>query len=261
MLNLVVKPILVLFILANSALTFSFELNKGLKIAKKSNELYSGYGNSRAHLRMILSNKSGNLSERSLTMSMLEKSDGNLSLIIFNTPSDIKGTSLLTHGFGSGDKQWLYLPSLKRVKRISGAKKSSAFLGSEFSFEDLSSMEIDKYRYEYLRKETTKTGGGHVIDRIPKDTNSRYQKLTTWYDANNYLPLKIEFFDKKGWHIKTLTFLEYKSYIKRSVWRASEMLMVNLITGKSTLLVLDDIKFDIGLTKQYFHPQKLKDAK
>ncbi|MGD8122881.1 outer membrane lipoprotein-sorting protein [Vibrio sp. TRT 2004] len=231
---------------------------KGYEIAKRANETYNGYGDSQSRLRMLLSNKSGDVAERKLSMSMMEQEGGELSLIVFETPQDVKNTSLLTNSSSGKDKQWLYLPILKRVKRISGAKKSSAFLGSEFSYEDFSSMDVDKYRYEYIQEEVLEGHQVYAVNRYPIDVNSRYQKQIVWYDVDSYLPLKIEFYDQKDWLIKTLTFSDYQAYLNKKIWRAKKMSMKNLVTGKSTTLVLDGIEFNTGLRKGDFHPQRLK---
>jgi aldehyde:ferredoxin oxidoreductase len=98
---------------------------------------------------MILRNKRGQESKRELEIRTLEvKDDGDKSLTVFHTPRDVRGTALLTYSHGvDPDDQWLYLPALRRVKRIASNNQSGPFMGSEFAYEDLSSQEIDKYTY------------------------------------------------------------------------------------------------------------------
>ena len=115
---------------------------KGLQIAKAAEKADEGFKSSKVDLKMILKNRHGQTSERFLTTRTLELTeDGDKSLIVFNSPRDVKGTATLTftHKVGSDD-QWLYLPSIKRVKRISSNNKSGPFVGSEFAYEDLSSQ-------------------------------------------------------------------------------------------------------------------------
>ena len=108
---------------------------KGLEIARKADELHSGFGDFSANLRMILRNSRGQTSERLLRVRALEVDDGTRSLCIFDSPLDVKGTILLTHTHEkTDDDQWLYLPALKRVKRIAAQNKSGSFMGSEFAY-------------------------------------------------------------------------------------------------------------------------------
>ena len=131
--------------------------------------------------------------------------DGDKSLIIFEKPRDVKGTATLTftHKEGSDD-QWLYLPAIKRVKRISSNNKSGPFMGSEFAYEDLSSQEVEKYNYKHLRDETFDGKDCYVVERIPMDKYSGYTKQVAWIDKAEYRALKIDFYDRKKSLLKTL---------------------------------------------------------
>ncbi len=121
---------------------------KGFEIAARSDRTDVGFGESEVELQMVLRNAAGQEATRSLRISTLEKPDesvGDKSLVLFNTPRDIRGTALLSHAkILDPDDQWLYLPSLKRVKRISSSNKSGPFVGSEFAYEDISSQEVEK---------------------------------------------------------------------------------------------------------------------
>ena len=126
---------------------------KGLEIMQEVDKRDLGWGDMTADMKMILKNKNGDEHVRSLRMKALEmQDDGDKSLSIFDSPRDIKGTAFLsfTHAL-EADEQWLYLPALKRVKRISSNNKSGPFLGSEFAFEDLTSFELKKYKYSVFR--------------------------------------------------------------------------------------------------------------
>mgnify|MGYP006058348427 FL=1 len=104
---------------------------------------------------MTLFDQYGNSTSRKIRNRTLEGTDeGDLSLVIFDTPADVKGTAFLSHTKKSGsDDQWLYLPALKRVKRIASSNQAGPFMGSEFAYEDISSQELEKYTYKYLRNE------------------------------------------------------------------------------------------------------------
>ena len=136
------KPV-PLVILMLSGLIFAD--NRGLEIAQEVEKRDTGWGNFTADMEMILTDRKGRTTTRALHTKNLEvDGDGDKLMSIFYTPRDVKGTVMLTFSHKlSADDQWLYLPALKRVKRISSRNKSGPFMGSEFAFEDLSSQEVD----------------------------------------------------------------------------------------------------------------------
>lgn len=235
---------------------------KGLRIANEMDQQDSGFIDSVAQLTMELKNKQGDTSIRKVRLKTLEVTgDGDKSLSIFDTPRDIKGTAFLTFSHSKKpDEQWLYLPSLKRVKKISSRNKSGPFMGSEFAFEDMASQEVDKYTYKYLRNENINGIDCYVIDRIPTYKNSGYKRLTTWINKTDLRPEKILFFDRKNSELKTLIFSQYKKYLDR-YWRADQMHMQNHQTGKSTTLSWKTFKFKTGLKTKDFTRNSLKRAR
>ena len=130
---------------------------QGFEIAARSDRTDVGFGESEVELQMILRNAAGQQSTRSLRISTLEKPNENVgdkSLVLFDTPRDIEGTALLSHAkILDPDDQWLYLPALKRVKRISSSNKSGPFVGSEFAFEDFTAIELNKFEYRFIGTE------------------------------------------------------------------------------------------------------------
>ena len=147
------KKIILILLLSFPLLTTAQKAEeRGLEIVSKAIEADRGFGSSSVDLRMVLKNKNGQLSERTLSNKTLElDEDGDKSMIVFTSPKDIKGTSTLTFTHKQGaDDQWLFLPSIKRTKRISSSNKSGPFVGSEFAYEDLSSVELEKNTYKFL---------------------------------------------------------------------------------------------------------------
>ncbi|HIL44594.1 MAG TPA: outer membrane lipoprotein-sorting protein, partial [Candidatus Thioglobus sp.] len=220
------------------------------------------FGDTKATLNMRLIDRTGNESLRSLKIKTLEVvNDGDKSLIIFSTPRDIKGTAFLsyTHALVS-DEQWLYLPALKRVKRISSSNKSGPFLGSEYAFEDLTSFEVAKYNYKYLRNETIEGIACYVLELIPNYKHSGYTRELIWIDQARYIAIKVEYYDRKESLLKTQTFKNYKQYLNQ-YWRAGEQVMTNHQNGKSTELLWEDYQFGMGLTDRDFDKNTLKRAR
>lgn len=231
---------------------------RGLQIAKAAEKADEGFGSSIVDLKMTLKNKNGQTSERFLTTRTLElTTDGDKSLIVFESPKDVKGTATLTftHKIGTDD-QWLYLPSIKRVKRISSNNKSGPFVGSEFAYEDLSSQEIEKYAYKFIKEE----GDLLVVEQDPVDPKSGYTRRIVTYNKNKgYRLEKIEFYDRKNALLKTLTYTDYKIY-KNKFWRAATFTMVNHQSNKETVLKFGEYNFGAELAEEDFTEVALKRA-
>lgn len=235
---------------------------KGLEIAKQRKARDLGWQDSSATMQMLLKNAHGETSTRLMRMKSLEvEGDGDKGLTIFDEPRDVKGTAFLNHSHVTGsDDQWLYLPALKRIKRISSRNKSGPFMGSEFAYEDLSSFEIGKYQFDYLKDDVLSGTETYVVQQIPVDKNSGYTKQLVWLDKREYRPMKTEFYDRKGSLLKTLTFLDYHLYLNK-YWRAHKMVMVNHQTGKSTELNTSELSFLTGLKDKDFRKHILKRVK
>jgi len=178
-------------------------------------------------------------------------------MIVFDSPADINGTALLSHAkILDPDDQWLYLPALKRIKRISSVNKSGPFVGSEFAFEDFTALELNKYSYKYLRAEEYNAMQADVVERYPRYEHSGYTKQVSWIDRDIFQVRKVEFYDRRGDLLKTLTLDEYREY--NGVWRSHKFLMVNHQTGKSTDLIYSDYAFKTGLDEKEFVKGALK---
>lgn len=231
---------------------------RGLEIAKLAEKADEGFQSSIVELEMTLKNKNGQTSQRSLVTRTLELTeDGDKSLITFNSPRDVKGTATLTftHKLGADD-QWLYLPSIKRVKRISSNNKSGPFVGSEFAYEDLSSQEVEKYSYKFLKEE----GDLLIVEQDPVDVKSGYTRRVVSYNkGKGYRLEKIEFYDRKNALLKTLNYSGYKLY-KEKFWRAGTLTMVNHQSKKETILKFGEYDFSADLSEDDFTQVALQRA-
>jgi len=250
--------ILAIAVISTTGINAQTAEERGLEIAKAAEQADLGFGSSTVELKMTLKNRNGQTSERLLTTKTLELTeDGDKSLIIFKSPKDVKGTSTLTftHKVGSDD-QWLYLPSIKRVKRISSNNKSGPFVGSEFAYEDLSSQEIEKYTYKFLEE----NGDLLIVEQDPVDPKSGYtRRLVTYNKSKGYRIEIIEFYDRKNSLLKTLNYSDYKLY-KEKFWRAGTFKMVNHQSNKETILKFSDYNFDANLTENDFSQAALRRA-
>ncbi|MFT4764009.1 MAG: hypothetical protein ACI9OH_001101 [Oleispira sp.] len=236
--------------------------DKGLAIATERKARDIGWGDSASTVTMTLRNAQGEESIREMRMQSLEVSDdGDKGLTIFDMPKDVKGTAFLNFShIKESDDQWLYLPALKRVKRISSRNKSGPFMGSEFAYEDLSSFEIEKYTFKFLGEEVVNGVECYKVEQIPTDKNSGYTRQVAWLDKAHFRGQKVDFYDRKKSLLKTLTFSDYKLYLDK-YWRPMQMDMINHQTKKSTELNTATLAFKTGLKDSDFNKATLKRAR
>ncbi len=256
-------PLLVIAagLLATSGVTAQTQEERGVAVAVEADRRDMGFDNFTASLRMVLRNRHGEESSRQMRNKTLEvDGDGDKTMIVFAEPRDIQGTALLTFTHREGqDDQWLYLPALRRVKRIASNNKSGPFMGSEFAYEDIASQEVEKYTYKYLGEEDLDGVQTVSIERYPVDPRSGYTRQIVWYDLEEYRPLQIDFYDRKDDLLKTLTYEGYQQYLDQ-YWRADVMRMVNHQNGKNTVLTFSDYEFRVGLTDRDFDQNSLRRA-
>ena len=227
--------------------------DKGLRIAREASARDDGFGDFTAGMTMVLRDRHGRESVRQMRFKVLEvPGDGDKSLFVFDQPRDVRGTALLTHAHVNGqDDQWLYLPALKRVKRINAARRSGSFMGSEFSYEDMSAQEVEEFTYKYLRDEPCGELTCTVTELIPLDKKSGYSRKVVWQDTGELRTWKMELYDRRGSHLKTLALANYRQYLDR-YWRAGEQTMLNHLTGASTVLKWTDFRFRTNLDDSEF---------
>lgn len=232
---------------------------KGLAIAEEAKRRDTGYGDFSTVATMTLQNAQGQTSVRKMTVQTLEvPSVGEKSLIVFLEPADTRDTALLSYSYKEeADDQWIYLPSMRRVRRIASGNKSGSFVGSEFSYEDISPQQVEKYTYNYLRDEDLDGQDSYVIERFPRDARSSgYTRQVLWIDKEEYRPLKAENYDRRDSLLKTLTFSDYQQYEDR-FWRPLQTEMVNHQNGKSTLIEYEEYTFGAGLDESMFDNNRL----
>ena len=133
-------------------------------------------------------------------------------------------------------------------------------MGSEFAYEDISSQEVEKYKYKFIKDDKLDGRDVFVSEQYPQYKHSGYTRQVVWLDKEMYQPLKIEFYDRKKSLLKTLTYHDYKQYLSR-YWRPSRMEMVNHQTGKSTTLLWLSYKYKNGFGERDFDRNSLKRAR
>ncbi len=229
------------------------------EIAKKSDEVMSGFEDAKSTMTMTLINAKGQTRERTMKSKSLELDGGDKSLMEFLSPADVKGTKFLNYEHAlKDDDQWLYLPALKRVKRISSKNKSGAFMGSEFSYEDVSSFNIDKYDYKNEKAKTKVLNGKevYIVERFPNYKYSGYTKQISFVDTKTFLTLQVDYYDRKKSLLKSSYFSDYK--LINDVYRNGKIHMKNFSNSKESILVWKEETIKNSLSNKDFHKRVLK---
>lgn len=236
---------------------------RGREIAEAARDRDRGWTDSASQLEMILGDQTGRTSSRKMRIMVLQANGGgedDKSLVIFDEPRDVAGTALLSFSRpAADDDQWLYLPSLRKTKRISSSSRSGSFLGSQFSYEDMTPVVIEDYAYKWLRDEACGELMCHVIERIPTETGTGYSRQEVWFDTGELRILKVNFFDRRGELLKTLTREDFRQHPGKQgrYWRAHRQIMHNQQTNEVTTLILEREEFDTGQSWLNFTPDRL----
>lgn len=229
----------------------------GRQLADYADLYDTGWKDSFASSKMTLFDARGDSVERSITQLILEKDEGDKSIVRFRTPAEIKGVAALTHEHpDSTDDNWLYLPATKRVRRISGANKTASFQGTEFTYEDLSNRIVAKYGWKFLEeselevesKDGKETAKVFKLEAKPLYENTGYSRLVIYLHQELWRQEKIEFYDKAGRLLKTLTNDRWKLRHGR-FWRPMRITMDNVQTKKKTVIESSSQLLNLSLYK------------
>ncbi|MEM7447290.1 MAG: outer membrane lipoprotein-sorting protein [Myxococcota bacterium] len=212
----------------------------GRQIATYADRFDAGWIDSYSQSKMTLFDAGGDKVTRDVRQQVLEGTRGDKSLVRFMTPADIRGVAALTHEHPSAtDDSWLYLPATRRVRRVSGANRTASFQGTEFTYEDLSSLIVSRYEWRFLSEETITVDGEQAqvyrLEARPTYENTGYAKIIIDYHKEYFRVERMEYYDRAGQRLKTLVNSRWKRFHGR-FWRAMQLDMNNYQTGKRTLL-------------------------
>ncbi len=230
------------------------------QIVKKSENLMDQAKDSRNEMVMTLIDKRGNKRERKLLSYGKNYPDGaKKALLVFESPADVKGTSFLVwSNENKDDQQWLYLPALQRVRQVTSSSKGDSFMGTEFSFYDMGARNLDKNTYKLIREEAVDGQACYVIESIPKEVEF-YGKVITWIRKDNFVPAKMQFYDTKGAFLKEGTM--GKIVTIKGINTPTHIEMKNAQNGRATILDLNNIQYDTGLSDDIFTQRYMQRGK
>ena len=214
--------------------------------------------NMKANLVMTLTNSRGSTRERSIQQYRQTDSEGEKKIMFFLAPSDVKDTSFLSYSYSDGrsDDQWIYLPALKRVKRVASDKKNDSFMGSDFTYDDMGTRHPSADTHKVLRTETIDGRKCLVVESIPKESKPTYAKTLAWVVEGEWIGLKKEFYLADGSLGKKL---EIASYEKTDgIWVITDMTMSNVDKGSSTRIQMLDVSFNNDLKESVFTERQMK---
>lgn len=234
--------------------------NPAANIAKLVSDANKGFKSEDSKMKMILINGESKI-EREMTSKTLEVSNSETrTLMEFLVPRDIRGTKLLTWVFESkDDSQWIFFPKMKKKKRITSSGKTSSFMGSEFSFEDLRDQNFSKFEYSSLQEKKLNGVMNWIYSRKAKG-KSAYSKQVLYVDKAKKSLLKVEYFDRSGELLKVANFKGLKSSKvgERVFWRPSEIEMKNVQTNRKSILIWTTRNLGAKLKKSVFSTGALK---
>jgi outer membrane lipoprotein-sorting protein len=189
------------------------------------------------------------------------KKDKQLSLIVFDKPTDVAGTKYLVwsyEGLGKEDDMWVYLPAENLERRISGSNKYASFMRSDLSNEDIQELDdVDEYTYTLKGSETVDGVDCYILERTPKPgKNTQYSKQVQWVRKDNFLRQKGDYYDKKGKLIRKFSCLKNEKI--DDIWTVTRLKVERPGEGSSTTLELSKVKYNGGVDDSYFEQSKLK---
>jgi len=213
--------------------------------------------------KMILTAKNGTVTERTIDQYSKKDSRGNnRAVIVFQDPASVKGTRFLTiENPGKDNDQWIFLPSLGKVRRLAASEGSGSFMGTDFSYDDISSADrkTDLDNHKILREEKFRERDCYVIESLPRDSSYQYSKMIQWIDKGNYVTHKVELYDKKGTQVKLLEILELREVQGRLAIMVTRM--TTLAAGTSTSLNVGILKYDDPIPEGVFTTHYLESGR
>lgn len=217
---------------------------------------------------MILENDKGQQRVRNMTTySKLQPSGAELSLVVrFNLPADVQGTTFLQlQHADDDDDMWIYLPALKKTRRLVSANKHDSFVGSDFSYGDVLTLSPKLFQHALVRSEVYDNVECFVVESAPKDQSKvedfGYTKKVTWLRKDNYLEAKVEYFNDRNERIKTQTTSEHKLLQAQPPrWIAMKREMLNHESGHKTIVLVEKTDTEQALADNIFTARSI-DAK
>ncbi len=218
-------------------------------------------GNTRyAEMQLTLMKKNGDKRERKMVSWAMDEGKDTKKIMFFTYPGDVKGTGFLTWDYdqaGKEDDKWLYLPAMKKTRRISGSSsKTDYFMGTDFTYDDMGGRSVDEDKHTLLREETRDGHKCWVVESVPNDPHEVYSRKVTWIRQDSDTGVFCEFYDKLGKLHRVMTVTDLQKV--EGFWTVMKMEMKNVQSGHSTQITVSEPKYDIKVDKSLFTVAKLE---
>jgi len=203
--------------------------------------------------RMVITARDGSTTERLIDQYSKDGSNGARTMIVFQRPANVAGTRFLTMDNASGGSdQWIFLPNLGRVRRIASSESGGSFMGTDFSYDDISSMdrEVTLDNHSVLREEALNSNMCYVIQSVPKDSSYQYSKTITWVDKNSYLIYRAEMYNRRGELIKVMEQSDFRDIQGRVTPMQTKI--STTAAGTSTTIYMEIMKYDDPIPESVF---------
>ncbi len=252
------KMLTVLLALGFASSAFAQQKLTGLQVMEKVYNRPTG-NDMEATLVMTLINANGDKRVRVIKQYIRDFGKVEKKIMFFVSPPDVRNTSFMNWSYDDPNKeddQWIYLPALKKIKRISSDSKGDYFMGSDFTYDDLGDRKPTQDRHKILREEKYRGEDCYVIESIPKDPDYMYSKTITWVAKGKWIGLKREFYDEDGEYLKTLTVDKYEKI--KGYWILTKVTMDNVQKHHKTIMELKDVKINVGIPARMFTERMMK---
>lgn len=206
-----------------------------------------------ATLTMTLTNRSGSTRVRTIKQFTKDLGKVEKSIMFFQAPADVKNTSFMSWTYDDdikSDDQWIYLPTLKKTKRISSDSKSDYFMGSDFTYDDLGDRKLEDDTHTLIGEETMDGKECYIVESVSNDEEYMYSKTKTWIIKEHFIGFKKEFYDEDGDLLKILRIKEYKDFDGFLIINLSEM--ENAQKNHRTTMDLDNINITDKIKESMF---------
>ncbi len=250
--------IFLLILMAFALNAFAQEKLSGLQVMEKVYNRDTG-NDMEANLTMTLINSSGDRRVREIKQFLRDFGKVEKRIMFFIKPADVRNTSFMNWSYddpNKDDDQWIYLPALKKVKRISSDSKGDYFMGSDFTYDDLGDRKPGDDTHKILREEKLSGEDCYVIESIPRDEDYMYSKTVTWVIKGKWIGLKKEFYDEDGDYLKTLHIEEYQNI--KGFWILTRVKMDNVQKKHQTIMELTNVKINVGIPANKFTERMMK---
>jgi outer membrane lipoprotein-sorting protein len=206
----------------------------------------------RSVLTMTLINKNGRQRVREVESFSRDFGKDKKSVMVFEKPTDVKGTAFLSWEYDDPareDDKWLYMPAMKKVRRISGSSKNEYFMGSDFTYDDMGDRNVEEDTHTLLGEETVDGHACWKIESIPVDPEDMYTRKVLWVCKAADMVIKAEYYDKDGL-LKVYRGLDFR--LRDGFWTLFRSEMDNVSRNHKTVMVIDSVRYDSGISDDLF---------